>query len=174
MTSPVADPQHRPATLGELRASGWTSRTVKEELRANLLGRLADDRRIVTGIVGYDESVLPAIENAILAGQDLVLLGERGQAKTRLARSLINLLDAEVPFIAGTAIGPAIDDWPFPYLRDRGIAPRYLLALGLMLAFAIVAVAFTMRRFGASVRHFSPHFFALGVAFLFRRRGIVA
>jgi SAM-dependent methyltransferase len=70
------------------------------------------------------------------------------------------------PFFATAAIGPAIDDWPFPYLRDRGIAPRYLLALGLMVAFAVVAVAFTMRRSGASLRNFSPHFFALGVAFL--------
>src|SRR5207245_9608067 len=60
----------------------------------------------------------------------------------------------------------AIDDWPFPYLRDRGIAPRYGLALGLMIAFAVGAVAVTMRRSGASLREFSPHFFALGVAFL--------
>ena len=83
----------RPATIRELRASGWQSRTVKEELRANLLDRLASGRGIVSGIVGYDETVLPAIENAIVAGQDLVLLGERGQAKTRLARLLVGLLD---------------------------------------------------------------------------------
>jgi SAM-dependent methyltransferase len=70
------------------------------------------------------------------------------------------------PVVAGPTVTPATDDWPFPYLRDRGIAPRYLVALGLMLAFAVVAVAFTMRRSGASVRDFSPHFFMLGVAFL--------
>ena len=98
---PPADPTRRPETLGELRAAGWTSRTVKEELRANLLARLAADKPIVSGIVGYDESVLPAIENAIVAGQDLVLLGERGQAKTRLARLLVGLLDDAIPVVRG-------------------------------------------------------------------------
>jgi len=99
--SPTPDPQRRPETLGELRAAGWTSRTVKEELRSNLLIRLAADRPIVSGIVGYDESVLPAIENAIVAGHDLVLLGERGQAKTRLARLLVGLLDDAIPVVRG-------------------------------------------------------------------------
>jgi magnesium chelatase subunit I len=101
VATPSPDPARRPQTLGELRASGWTSRTVKEELRANLLARIAADRPIVSGIVGYDESVLPAIENAIVAGQDLVLLGERGQAKTRLARLLIGLLDDALPVVRG-------------------------------------------------------------------------
>jgi magnesium chelatase subunit I len=99
--SPSSDPTRRPDTLGGLRASGWVSRTVKEELRSNLLERLAADRPIVSGIVGYDESVLPAIENAIVAGQDHVLLGERGQAKTRLARLLVGLLDEEIPVVRG-------------------------------------------------------------------------
>ncbi len=101
MPSSPADPPRHPETLGELRAAGWTSRTVKEELRSNLLARIAADRPIVSGIVGYDESVLPAIENAIVAGQDLVLLGERGQAKTRLARLLIGLLDEAIPVVRG-------------------------------------------------------------------------
>jgi magnesium chelatase subunit I len=74
------DPAALPGTLGELRAAGWRSRSVKEELRANLLARLAGEAEIFPGIVGYEETVLPAIENAILAGQDLVFLGERGQA----------------------------------------------------------------------------------------------
>jgi magnesium chelatase subunit I len=99
--SPTRDPERRPDTLGELRAAGWQNRTVKEELRSNLLERLAENRPIVTGIVGYDESVLPAIENAIVAGHDLVLLGERGQAKTRLARLLIGLLDDALPVVRG-------------------------------------------------------------------------
>ncbi len=99
-THPV-DPAGRPESLRELRASGWTGRTVKEELRANLLERLATNRPIVSGIVGYDDSVLPAIENAIVAGQDLVLLGERGQAKTRLARLLVGLLDEAIPVVRG-------------------------------------------------------------------------
>lgn len=73
---------------------------------------------------------------------------------------------ANVPIVPGPVVEPAVDDWPFPYLRDRGIAPRYLVALALMIAFAVVAVGVTMRRTGGSLRGFSPHFFALGVAFL--------
>ncbi len=78
----------RAATIAELRAAGWRSRTVKEELRANLLARLAARAEVLPGIVGYEDSVVPAIENAILAGHDIVFLGERGQAKTRMARLL--------------------------------------------------------------------------------------
>jgi magnesium chelatase subunit I len=90
-----------PRTLGELRASGWRSRTVKEELRSNLLARLGEGRPIFPGIVGFGETVVPAVENAILAGQDLVFLGERGQAKTRMARQLIGLLDEWLPIVEG-------------------------------------------------------------------------
>jgi magnesium chelatase subunit I len=111
-------PVDRPATLGELRASGWRNRTVKEELRANLLARLAAGRPIVSGIVGYDETVLPAIENAIVAGQDLVLLGERGQAKTRLARLLVGLLDEAIPVVRG---GELNDD-PFAPISPSAVA----------------------------------------------------
>jgi magnesium chelatase subunit I len=92
----------RPATLGELRASGYRARTVKEELRANLIVRLAADLPIFTGIIGFEDTVIPAIENAILAGQDIVFLGERGQAKTRLARLLVGLLDDAIPVVDGT------------------------------------------------------------------------
>jgi magnesium chelatase subunit I len=91
----------RPATLGELRSSGYQSRTVKEELRANLLRALADGDDLFPGVIGFSETVLPAVENAILAGQDLVFLGERGQAKTRMARLLVGLLDEEIPVVAG-------------------------------------------------------------------------
>ena len=94
-------PASRPATLAELRDSGWTSRTVKEELRANLLERLSGDEPILPTVLGYEETVLPAIENAILAGHDLVFLGERGQAKTRMARLLIGLLDEWLPIVRG-------------------------------------------------------------------------
>jgi len=90
-----------PRTLRELRDSGWRSRTVKEELRSNLLQRLGEGETVFPGIVGYDDSVLPAIENAILAGQDLIFLGERGQAKTRLARLLVGLLDPWLPVVEG-------------------------------------------------------------------------
>ena len=91
-----------PRTLGELRAAGYRQRTVKEELRANLLRRLASEEPVFGGIIGYDETVIPAIENAILAGHDICFLGERGQAKTRLARQLVGLLDEQLPVIAGS------------------------------------------------------------------------
>ena len=91
-------------TLGELRAAGYRSRSVKEEMRANLLARIRDGRPFMPGILGYDETVLPQIENAILAGQDVILLGERGQAKSRIARSLVGLLDPWLPYLAGTEL----------------------------------------------------------------------
>ena len=96
----------RPAdtTLGELRAAGWRSRSGKEELRANLLARIAAGEACLPGILGYDETVLPQLENAILAGQDVILLGERGQAKSRIARALIGLLDPWLPYVAGTEL----------------------------------------------------------------------
>ena len=88
----------RPATLAELRTTGWRSRTVKDELRANLLARLADGRRGPAGRSSATRTPsCPAIENAILAGQDIVFLGERGQAKTRMARLLVGLLDEWLP-----------------------------------------------------------------------------
>src|SRR5215213_1760491 len=101
MAAAKADPRGRPATLGELRARGWRTRTVKEEMRANLLGRLASEEPLFPGIIGYDDTVIPALENAVLAGQDICFLGERGQAKTRLARLLVGLLDEAVPVVAG-------------------------------------------------------------------------
>jgi magnesium chelatase subunit I len=91
-------------TLGELRAAGYRSRTVKEEMRANLLVQLRDGRPFLPGILGYDDTVLPQLENAILAGQDVILLGERGQAKSRIARSLVGLLDPWVPYLASTEL----------------------------------------------------------------------
>ncbi len=96
----------RPAdtTLGELRAAGYRSRTVKEELRANLLERIGAGAPFLPGILGYDETVLPQLENAILAGQDVILLGERGQAKSRIARALVSLLDPWLPYVAGTEL----------------------------------------------------------------------
>ncbi|HET7676784.1 MAG TPA: sigma 54-interacting transcriptional regulator, partial [Candidatus Limnocylindrales bacterium] len=91
----------RPATIGALRATGWRSRSVKHELRANLLARLGEGADLFPGVIGYDETVIPAVENAILAGQDIVFLGERGQAKTRMARQLVGLLDEAIPIVAG-------------------------------------------------------------------------
>ena len=94
----------KPLTIAELRSSGYTSRSVKQELRDNLIARLKSGQPLFSGIVGYEDSVVPQIENAILSGQDIVFLGERGQAKTRMARLLIGLLDEEVPAIDGCEI----------------------------------------------------------------------
>src|SRR5690349_14243535 len=94
----------RPSTIGELRRSEYRVLPIKEEMRKNLMAKLRRGEELFPGVVGYEETVIPQIENAILSGQDVVLLGERGQAKTRLARSLVNLLDEEVPVIAGCEI----------------------------------------------------------------------
>jgi len=99
----------RPSTIGELRETGYRARSVKEELRNNLIEALGQKRQLFPGIVGYEATVTPQIENAILSGQDIILLGERGQAKTRIARQLIELLDPAVPAIAGCEI----NDDPF-------------------------------------------------------------
>ena len=79
----------KPATIGELRAAGYQDRTVKDELRGNLLAKLERGEELFAGIVGFDDEVLPALERGILAGHDLILLGERGQAKTRLVRAIV-------------------------------------------------------------------------------------
>jgi magnesium chelatase subunit I len=94
----------RPGTLGELRASGWVSRPVKEEVRANALTRIAAGQSLVEGVVGYEDTVLPQLENALIAGHDVIFLGERGQAKTRMIRSLTDLLDEWMPIVAGSEI----------------------------------------------------------------------
>src|SRR5258707_2051044 len=99
----------KPATIGQLRTSGYRVRPVKEEMRQTLIGKLRSGEPLFAGVVGYEDTVIPQVENAILSGQDIVLLGERGQAKTRIARSLVSLLDDVVPAIAGCEI----NDDPF-------------------------------------------------------------
>src|SRR6266568_2889884 len=96
-------------TIGALRETGYRPKSVKEELRGNLISALAKKKTLFEGIVGYETTVVPQIENAILSGQDIILLGERGQAKTRIARQLVELLDDSVPAIAGCEI----NDDPF-------------------------------------------------------------
>lgn len=96
-------------TRGELKKSGWQSRSVKEELRSNLIARIRDGRSLFEGIHGYEDTVVPALERAILAGHSINLLGLRGQAKTRMARSLVHLLDEWMPIVAGSEI----NDDPF-------------------------------------------------------------
>jgi magnesium chelatase subunit I len=92
------------ATLGDLRASGHEQRSVKTEIRQNLITRLAAGEPSLPGIVGFDDTVVPEVERALLAGHDLVLLGERGQGKTRLIRTLLGLLDEWAPVVAGCEI----------------------------------------------------------------------
>ncbi|CAN5513962.1 magnesium chelatase [soil metagenome] len=91
-------------TLGQLKASGYPSQTIKEELRANLIEKLKKKENAFEGIWGYEETVIPDLERAILAGHDVNLLGLRGQAKTRLARLMVNLLDEYIPVIEGSEL----------------------------------------------------------------------
>jgi magnesium chelatase subunit I len=103
------------ATLGELRASGHVHRSVKTEIRQNLITKLAAGEPTLPGIVGFDETVVPEIERALLAGHDLVLLGERGQGKTRLIRTLQGLLDQWTPVVEGCEI----NDHPYAPICHR-------------------------------------------------------
>src|SRR5579885_1501817 len=100
----VATSMERPRTLGELRQSGYKVLSVREEMRKNLIEKIRKNEPLFPGIVGYEERVIPAIENAILAGQDIIFLGERGQAKSRMIRQLVNLLDEETPTLAPVEI----------------------------------------------------------------------
>ena len=104
-----------PQTLSELKESGYQSKTVKAELRANLIEKMKKEERLFPGIIGYDDTVIPEIENAILSCHDIILLGERGQAKTRIMRALTTLLDESLPVIAGCEI----NDNPFNPLCKR-------------------------------------------------------
>src|SRR5262245_55315234 len=95
--------QH-PPTLGGLRASGYRPRSVKAELRANLVERLRSGKEILPGVVGYDRTVTPQVVNALLYGHDFILLGLRGQAKTRILRTLVQLLDEWIPAVEGSPL----------------------------------------------------------------------
>src|SRR5918994_3631004 len=101
MTSPSAP---RPTTLGELRASGWVSRPVSEEIRTNAVHKIRRGEPLFGGVLGFEDTVMPQLENALLAGHDVIFLGERGQAKTRIIRSLTGLLDEWMPIVAGSEI----------------------------------------------------------------------
>src|SRR5262249_7539818 len=94
----------RPRTLGDLRASGWISRPVKLEVREHAIERIARGAALVEGVLGFDETVLPQLENALVAAHDVIFLGERGQAKTRMIRSLVELLDEWMPVVGGSEI----------------------------------------------------------------------
>ena len=95
---------NRPTTLGQLKASGYRSRSVKDELRENLVEKIRNGEHLFPGIIGYDDSVVPQVVNAILSRQNFILLGLRGQAKSRIVRQLVTLLDEFMPIIAGSEI----------------------------------------------------------------------
>src|SRR5487761_2776245 len=119
MSTPSA-PLELPTTLGAPRASGYQSRPVREEIRANLEERLRTGRSLSSAVMGYDDTVLPQLETALLAGHDIILLGERGQAKTRMIRSLVELLDEWLPIVEGSEV------------RDDPFAPISAYALDLV------------------------------------------
>jgi magnesium chelatase subunit I len=107
--------EQKARTIRELRSSGWTPLSVKQEMRKNLIKRIEGGQNHLPGIIGYEDTVVPHLENAILSGQDIIFLGERGQAKSRLIRSLVSLLDEEMPIIAGCEI----NDNPFAPICKR-------------------------------------------------------
>src|SRR2546421_5074228 len=111
-----------PKNLGELKESNYQRRSIKDEMRANLVRKLRAGEKLFPGIVGYDETVVPQLINAILARHNLILLGLRGQAKSRIIRQLTNLLDARIPIIAGSEV----NDNPFDPISAYG---RQLLNL---------------------------------------------
>ncbi|NBY44644.1 MAG: magnesium chelatase, partial [Acidimicrobiia bacterium] len=93
-------PANLAKTLAELKQSGWKSQSVKEEIRKNTVARISTAQQLFAGVLGYEETVMPQLENALLAGHDIVFLGERGQAKTRIIRSLVDLLDEWMPIVS--------------------------------------------------------------------------
>jgi len=99
-------------TLGELKNSAYKSVPVKDEMRANLIRKLQAREKLFPGVIGYDETVVPQLTNAILARHNLILLGLRGQAKSRIIRQLTNLLDETIPIIAGSEV------------NDKGVRAR--------------------------------------------------
>jgi len=114
--------KRRPTTLRELRESGWVSRPVKQELRENLLRALSHGEELFPGIIGYEDTVIPEINIAIIAGHDMLFLGEKGQAKSRLMRLLVRFLDEEIPYLDLPGC-PVHED---PYHPITSMGKRYL------------------------------------------------
>jgi magnesium chelatase subunit I len=114
----------RARTLGELRRSGYRPRSVRAEIRANLIEKLRAGDELFPGVLGYDRTVVPGVVNALLAGHDFILLGLRGQAKTRILRALVDFLDAEVPVLAGSEVNDdplaPISTWATRRLEQAG------------------------------------------------------
>ena len=100
----ATSPAPATATLGELRDSGWESVPIKAEIRRSAIARIAADEPLVPSVLGFEDTVLPQLENALLAGHDVIFLGERGQAKTRMIRAITDLLDEWMPIVAGSEV----------------------------------------------------------------------
>lgn len=118
MKHPIEKPAPKIHTLAQLKESGWKSCTVKDEIRRNFLKKLAAGDELFPGVIGYEYTVLPEINIALLAGHDLLFLGEKGQAKSRIMRSLVRFLDEWIPFLDDPAI-PFHDD-PFAPISKAG------------------------------------------------------
>ena len=114
----------KPVTLGDLKASGYESRSVKRELRDNIRRALASGTPLFPGILGYERTVVPGISNALRAEHDFILLGLRGQAKTRILRALIDFLDPEIPVLQGSELNDdplsPISTWGQRLVADLG------------------------------------------------------
>src|SRR5438445_4573315 len=113
----------RPTNLKELRDSGWTSKTVKQEIRDNFLRMLQQGEELFPGIIGYENTVIPEVNLALLAGHDMLVLGEKGQAKSRLMRALVRFLDEEIPYISDPQ-APVHED---PYRPISGVCKRLVV-----------------------------------------------
>ena len=140
-------------SLADLRASGWESVPVAEEMRRNTAKAIAGGHTLVPGVLGFEETVVPQLENAILAGHDIILLGERGQAKTRVIRSLVGLLDEWMPIVAGSEIN---DD---PYRPVSRFALDLVDELGERTPDRLGAPLAALRREAGHARHLHrrPH-----------------
>jgi magnesium chelatase subunit I len=107
--------KNEPTTIAELKSTGYQIRPLRKEMRDNLLAMIESKKEIFPGIIGYSQTVIPRLENALIAGQDIIFLGERGQAKSRIMRQMVNLLDEIVPIIRGCEI----NDNPFQPICKR-------------------------------------------------------
>ena len=111
----MAEPTNRPTNLRELRDSGWQSKSVKQEMHDNFLAALAEGEELFPGIIGYADTVVPEVNLALIAGHDMLFLGEKGQAKSRLMRQLVRFLDETIPFI--DVPGAPLHDDPYRPIR---------------------------------------------------------